>query len=125
MRSTFFVLAFIFSSTTAFARQYIQCSIMDDQSTDVMVVNLQTPENGTLFLSSGMQNPEDERVLVNIAFDKIQNGKHIFKVTDEQGKGSVSIPSEVMGVSSNFFLLELNFSEFSFGYSCFARIYND
>jgi len=66
-----FILALALSlSTSAFARQYIQCSVLNN-STDVAVVNLQTINDGTLFLSSGMQNSEDERILVKIEFDKI------------------------------------------------------
>ena len=65
------ILAFALTlSTSAFARQYIQCSSTDSYTTDVAVVNLTTVKGGTLFISSGMQNPEDERVVVKIAFDK-------------------------------------------------------
>lgn len=115
----------LLASTSVFARQYIQCSIADTHSTDVMVVNLQTEEGGTLFLSSGMQNPEDERVLVKIEFDRIEKNKHFFKVVGEVGKGEVAVPSNVIGKSSDFFMVDLSFAEYSFEYSCFARIYND
>lgn len=124
MKTILFILALTLTST-AFARQYFQCSVADVNSTDVMVVNLQTIEGGTLFLSSGMQNPEDERVLVNIEFDKIEGKKHIYKVVNENGNGYVSIPSEVIGKSSDFVLIELAFATFNFEYSCFTRIYND
>lgn len=118
------ILAFALSlSTSAFARQYIQCSTVD--TSDVMVVNLQTTKGGTLFLSSGMQNPEDERILVNIEFDKVQNNHHIFKVVGEVGEGSVAVPSNVIGKSSNSFLVDLMFADYNFSYSCFSRIYND
>jgi hypothetical protein len=112
-------------STSAFARQYIQCSTTGD-STDVMVVNLQDEgKQSTLFLSSGMQNPEDERLLVNIDFDKVDGLHTIFKVVGEVGSGSVAVPTEVLGKYSNFFIVELNFADYSYPYSCFSAIYNE
>ena len=112
-------------STSAFARQYIQCSTTGD-STDVMVVNLQDEgKQSTLFLSSGMQNPENERVLVNIDFDKVEGNHTIFKVVGEAGQGSVAVPTEVLGKYSNYFIVELNFADYSYPYSCFSAIYND
>lgn len=120
----FFILAFTLSSA-AFARQYFQCSVVDVNSTDVMVVNLQTVNGGTLFLSSGMQNPEDERILVNIEFDKVEGKNHIYKVVNKNGTGYVSIPSEVIGKPSNSLMIDLSFANFTFEYSCFTRIYND
>lgn len=124
MKSFLLALALVLSNA-AFARQYFQCSVTDINSTDVMVVNLQTEKGGTLFLSSGMQNPEDERILVNIEFEKVEGKKHIYKVVNENGEGFVSIPSEVIGKPSNFVMIELSFATFNFEYSCFTRIYND
>jgi hypothetical protein len=113
-------------STQAFARQYIQCRVADLDSTDVMVVNLQDPgKQSTLFISSGMQNPEDERMLLNIEFTRIDNNHHIFKIVNEEGKGNVAVPTEVIGKNSDFFKVDLNFAEYSFEYICFSRLYND
>jgi len=124
MKTLLLVLSLLLS-TSAFARQYMQCSIVDTDSTDVMVVNLTTEQGGTLFLSSGMQNPEDERILVKIQLDKIEGGEHIYKVINEEGEGKVAIPSSVIGTRSDFFKVDLIFAGYSFTYSCFARIYND
>lgn len=118
------VLLALTLSTSAFARQYIQCSVLGD-STDVAVVNLQTEKGGTLFLSSGMQNPEDERILVNIELDMIEGKNHVYKVVNENGEGQVSVPSDVIGKSSNNLVIDLSFSGINFQYSCFSRIYND
>lgn len=112
-------------SSEAFARQYIQCSYLGD-STDVAVVNLQTENEGTLFLSSGMQNPEDERILFDIAFDKIENNNHVFKLVNGSTEGQVTVPSSMIGQSANS--LEVNVTLIGYGmmeYSCFSRIYND
>lgn len=111
-------------STSAFARQYIQCSVMGD-STDVAVVNLTTEKGGTLFLSSGMQNPEDERILVNIEFEAVEGKNHVYKVVNENGAGHVAVPSSAIGKSSNDVVIDLVFAGYNIQYSCFSRIYND
>jgi hypothetical protein len=114
----------IFSSRV-FARQYIQCNSTDSYSSDVMVVNLQTANGGTLFVSSGMQNPEDERTLVNIAFEKEEAGNHIFSIVHHNFTGFVAVPSEIIGKTSSAFNVDLNFNGYFNRFSCFARIYND
>lgn len=114
---------YLFSSSV-YARQLFQCSLPEAEYTDVMVVNLQTPTSGTLFISSGMES-DDERLLVKIAFDRQEGSFSIFKVTNEQGEGQVSIPSEVLNKNSDSVNLNLSFASYNFTYSCFSRIYND
>lgn len=99
---------------------------MDYSTTDVMVVNLQTENGGTLFISSGMQNDESERLLMKLAFNKQENGKHVYDVI-HQGKvaGLIQLKSEQVGVKSDFLIVDFIFSGMKFEYSCFARIYND
>ena len=123
MKTLFFLLA-LSLSTSVLARQYIQCAVVGE-STDVAVVNLQTEDGGTLFLSSGMQNPEDERILVNIKFEIIDGTNHIYKVINENGEGSIAIPSSAIGKSRNDLMIDLVISGLTFQYSCFSRIYND
>ena len=123
MKTLFFLLA-LSLSPSVFARQYIQCAVVGE-STDVAVVNLQTEDGGTLFLSSGMQNPEDERILVNIKFQMIEGTNHIYKVINENGEGSIAIPSSAIGKSRNDLMIDLVLSGLTFQYSCFSRIYND
>lgn len=113
----------LFASTSAFARQYFQCSSMDMNSSDVMVVNLATKDGGTLMVSPGAEY--DERVVVKIKFDKVEDNKHVFKIVDETNSGSVAIPSEVVGKSVNSVNVDLAFGNYQFTFSCFARIYND
>ncbi len=121
----YFVLALaLLANSSAWARQYIQCSILGE-TTDVAVVNLETNKTGTLFLSSGMQNPEDERILLKIEFDKKENGLDVFKVLNANTEASVSVPSEVVGKSSDSLVIHLAYGNLQFDYSCFARIYND
>lgn len=121
MKSLILVLTLLLS-TSAFARQYIQCAT---QGSDVAVVNLLTEQSGTLFLSSGMENPDDERLLVNIELEKVKQGFHTYKVINENGEGSVHVPSSIINKSANNVKVDLTFSEYSFSYLCFSRIYND
>jgi hypothetical protein len=114
----------LLTTSTVWARQYIQCSILAD-STDVAVVNLTTNKTGTLFLSSGMQNPEDERILFNIEYSEKKNGVDIFKIVDGNVNGSVAVPSQVIGKAADSFDIHLVFGSVEFDYGCFSRIYND
>lgn len=119
------VLAVLLSATSAFARQYIQCSSLDYSTTDVAVVNLQTENGGTLFISSGMQNDESERTLVKIEKEKTKQGKVIFKIVNDNINGSVVLNKKDIGVNSDFILVDLDFNGYLVNYSCFSRIYND
>jgi hypothetical protein len=122
MKTTFLALALTFSSTV-FARQYIQCGTKDIYSTDVGVVNLTTEKGGTLFISSGMQNPEDERTLVNITFAKKENGKHFYNL--EGIDGFLTVPSAAIGKKSDYVEVDLTFNSYFVEFTCFSRIYND
>jgi hypothetical protein len=124
MKFLILALALTFSGTS-FARQYIQCSELDINSTEVMVVNLPTEKGGTLFLSSGMQNPEDERLLVDIQLEKIENDHHLFKVVTEGRQGQITVPSEVIGKAAKSFNIQLVFAGFHLEYGCFSSLYND
>lgn len=119
------ILLVAFFTTAAFGRQYIQCSNKDPQYTDVMVVNLPSAKLGTLFLSSGMQNPDDERLLVNIEFEKISQGQRTYRVTSGGVDGSVSIPEMIIGKFSDSFFIHLIFNGYEVDFSCFSRLYED
>ncbi len=123
MKSLIVALALSLTSS-AFARQYIQCSTLGDSS-DVAVVNFQTLNNGTVFLSSGMENSDADRLLLNIEFEKIENGHHVFKIVSDNGVGNVTLPSSIIGKSSNSFAVDVSFSGYGMSYSCFSRLYND
>lgn len=121
----FFALTIaLLTSSSVWARQYIQCSILAD-TTDVAVVNLTTNKTGTLFLSSGMQNPEDERLLLNIEYSDTKNGFEVFKIVDGHVEGSVAVPAKVVGKSADSFDIHLVFGNVELDFGCFSRIYND
>ena len=112
-------------TSSAFARQYIQCSTLDIDYTDVIVVNLQTTEGGTLFMSSGMQNDETDRLLVKIKKGQVENGKVHYTIVDQNEAGEVIIDSKDIGKAGNGFFIELAFNSYRGTYSCFSSIYND
>lgn len=118
-------LVVLLSTTSAFARQYIQCSSLDYSTTDVAVVNLQTTKGGTLFISSGMQNDESERTLVKIQKEKTSQGKVYFKIVHGGVKGHVVLNKSDIGKSSDLVLVDLDFNGYLVNFSCFSRIYND
>jgi hypothetical protein len=103
----------LFTSSSVWARQYIQCTILAE-TTDVAVVNLTTNKTGTLFLSSGMQNPEDERILLNIEYSDTKNGFEVFKILDGRVEGSVAVPTKVVGKSADSFDIHLVFGSVEF-----------
>ena len=118
------MLAFALSlSTTAFARQYIQCS--SNQSSEVAVVNLTSVNNGTLFISSGMENSEADRTVVKIKLEKVEAGNHVYKIIHDNVQGQVVLPSSAIGKASNFLTLDLDFAGYFIQYGCFSAIYND
>lgn len=123
MKSIVLALALTLS-TSAFARQYFQCTVVGD-STDVAVVNLQTINNGTLFLSTGMQDPYDDRILLNFQLAQVSASHHIYQVIHEASEGFLWIPSNAIGRSSDRMTIDLKFAGHNSSYICFSRIYND
>ncbi len=109
----------------AFGRQYIQCSSINPNDTDVMVLNLTTHKDGTLFLSSGMQNPDDERILVNVELEKIINNNYVYQVTSGGVEGAVSVPEVMIGKPSDSFFIHLEFNGYEADFGCFSRLYED
>ncbi len=118
-------LVVLLTATSAFARQYIQCSSMDNSTTDVAVLNLQTEKTGTFFISSGMQNDETERALFKIESATNKSDKVVYAISHKYGKGEVTIAKADIGVSSNFVIVEAVINGIGSRYSCFSRIYND
>ncbi len=88
-----------------------------------MVINLTDLKSGTVFVSPGMES--DDRLFVKISFDKIEIKRHIFKMVDAAEEGSIIIPSNVIGKSSDSVNIDLSYGSYNFTFSCFSRIYND
>jgi len=112
-------------SANAFSRQYIQCSNLDEMNSTAIVVNLETEDRGTLFITSGMENPEEERSLTQIKLRNISSGFHQYVSLNAQGDTEVIIPSQIINKSSDSLNIELSVNQYSFRFSCFSRIYTE
>ncbi len=124
MKYIILLLALVFSTTT-FARQYFQCANTDRELSDVMVINLTAEDKGTIFISSGMQNPEDERFVAKLELEKAENQIHYYQIRESHREGVVAIPSPSIGKSMDSVLVEFSFGSYQSTFSCFAKIYNE
>lgn len=128
MKSLLLVLAIVLSSS-AFARQYIQCG--DRTSWDGAVINLDG-DNSTLFMTNGVHLPDEDRVdmLKDLQFE-IKDATHSTFVTDGTVKDYVKVPNDVIGKYSNSFEVIMGHLNTVTGYTrerimyCFSAIYND
>lgn len=121
-------MAITFTSS-AFARQYIQCG--DRTSWDGAVINL-NGENSTLFMTNGVHLPDEDRVdmLKDLFFDS-QDENHMIYTTEGKIKDFVKVPVEVIGKYSSSFEVIMGHLNTENGYTrervmyCFSAIYND
>lgn len=109
-------------SSPLWARQYIQCHTTDEYSSDVMVINL-NGEKSTLFVSSGMQNPEDERTILSITLDHTENDFHYYKEVNFDKEVKIKIPSQIIGKTAKDFKVDLSFDQYELEFSCFSSLY--
>lgn len=119
----FALLCALVVSSSAFARQYIQCNT--NNTSEVAIVNLTTPQKGTFFVASGMEMPDDERFLADIVLAKVENGKHIYTILDDRGNGTLVLPSSEIYKKSDYLKVEMNLWSYRQVFSCFARMYPD
>jgi hypothetical protein len=118
----------LFTSSLSHARQYIQCA--HDNSWDRVVINLQG-EKSTLFMTDGVHNPHEIRILKPLFF--VDNDGSVAAYETNQGKVKevVLIPAAKLGVPSRLFEVIMrmqshsgdHYAEFKLG--CFSAIYPD
>lgn len=129
MKSVILLFSIVLSSS-AFARQYIQCG--DSTSWDGAVINLDG-ENSTLFMTNGVHLPDEDRIeMLKDLFFESEDSTHIIYITNEGTiKETVKIPREIIGKYSNGFEVILGHLNTENGYKlehvmyCFSAIYND
>lgn len=125
---TILLVALMAISVPAFSRQYIQCG--DSDSWDRAVVNLNGDES-TLFMTTGVHDPDELRILKDLNFDSETATEVIYRTNDGPVVEYVSIPLEAIGVYSNYLVVTISHTNTSSGYtqsrqmSCFSAIYND
>jgi hypothetical protein len=125
-------IAFVFLvlSFNTWAHQYIQCSSTNTNTTDMAVISL-SPIKNTLFLSSGVGNDDEIRVLKEISFSHENEESVFYKSENEITKEVISLPREIVGVQSDFFYVNLELTHFQSNqviiqeFSCYSRLYND
>jgi hypothetical protein len=129
MKASIVFLLFLVTST-AFARQYIQCSDLD--SWDRAVVNL-NGDASTLFMTNGVHLPDDEQINVLKALYFSENTTtHAVFVTDEGSvKDIIKVPLKAIGQYSSYVEVIFAHQNINSGYTyervmyCFSAIYND
>ena len=130
MKNIFIALTLITLSSSAFARQYIQCG--DSNSWDGAVINL-NGENSTLFMTNGVHLPDEDRVdmLKSLYFKGEDNSHAIYETDQGKIKDYVKVPLEVIGKYSSSFEVIMGHLNTDSGYThervmyCFSAIYND
>jgi len=125
-------LVLFLGASQAHARQYIQCAA--DGTFDRMVVNL-NGSRSTLFLTDGVHNPDEMRILKRIQEVEGTATHAVFESLpmNEQDDvlDRVMIPREWIGKASNSFDIEFQMIERSTGrmgtysFSCFSSLYQD
>lgn len=115
------VFALQLTSLTTYARQYTQCSTND--SSLYSVINLETPTEGTLFLTLGTET--DTHSLGQIYFLENKNGLNIYTVTGMVFEGTLSVPENLYGSKSETVQSILYAGHDTYVFNCFTRFYND
>jgi hypothetical protein len=122
MKKLVILFSLIFSPLS-FSRQYIQCSSPDTYSSEVIVVNLINEKEGTLFYASGMENPEDERLLFDIKFDSTALNWNQYLFANNNLSGMVRVPTAIINKVSDNLTVELQINGANLEFNCFSRIY--
>jgi hypothetical protein len=122
------LLTVITFSLPAFSRIYIQCA--DSNSWDRAVINL-NGDQSTLFMTNGVHLPDEIRVLKDLSLVSESTQELVYETTDGNIKDVVFIPVEDMQSSPNYFMVDLQHTRISSGYSqtrsmsCFSSTHND
>lgn len=94
------IFSVVFCTSFAEARQYIQCSQVDSDSTDRTVINLDG-DRSTLFMTTGADDPDELRILKSIQLISSDTNETIFQSSDAYSIETVKIPTEFIGQASN------------------------
>ena len=108
-----------------FARQYMQCSRLDYNGTDGMVVNLTSEKEGTLFLSLGMDEDNGpQEYLYNISLGNEEGNYNLYNVENEEGL-LLRIEKQNLGQEFDKGTVALRVNGSFFQFRCFSRMYQD
>ncbi|MBH48306.1 MAG: hypothetical protein CME71_09080 [Halobacteriovorax sp.] len=120
IRQIILVLGLLFLvALNAEARTYIQCA---GQASDRVVVNLDDAAS-TLFMTSGVDDPDEVRVLKKIKLYNETEKSFEYMSVDEEIM--VSVPRHVVGNILNGFEVILTFldSEYEYKMPCYSNVF--
>jgi hypothetical protein len=124
----FFALCALTLSTASFAHQYIQCASLDVNSWDRAVINLDGPKS-TLFMTTGVHDPNELRILKPISLLSVVGDKTIYQAKDQYSVETITLPTAIIGQYSSDFLVTIDFDavsgnvQMSQEMSCYSAIY--
>lgn len=128
---TLLVAALFCLTGVAHAHQYIQCaSATDLESTNRTVINL-AGKKSTLFMTTGLQDPEEQRILKSIKYIGTNGKNTIYQAQDDFSIETIAIPTALIGKSSNNFFLGLELRRVDGSIviaeelQCFSAIYDN
>jgi hypothetical protein len=113
-------------STLAFGRQYIQCA--HSNSWDRMVINLDG-EASTLFLTTGVHDPNELRVLKDLYLQSEGDDFTVYETRDGAVKEEVEIENQYLNRALGYFPVTFTMTKVDTGYSqtfelgCFSSIH--
>lgn len=111
-----FLIAF-----NAKARTYIQCA---GTANDRVVVNL-NGNASTLFMTTGVGDPDEVRVLKNIR--ELRSSEKFVEYVTTDDEILVTVPRKAVGSIINGFEVILSFvdSDYDYSLSCFSNVFED
>ena len=126
--------ALLFCASSSYAVQYIDCIPSDGLSADHVIVSLKSAQEGTLYLSSGLdENGESENSgVLALAQSKVDADQANYSASNTKADFSFSIPADLVMRATpahEYFTATLNLKMKSEKYGvddellCFARIY--
>lgn len=130
MRNLLIAVIALTFSTLSFGRQYIQCSSLDINSWDRMVINL-NGDKSTLFMTDGVHRDDETRVLKKIQYIETTATHTIYQSQDAYSIETVAIPNEYINVYASGFFVDVSLKQVGTNYgmefqvSCFSALYDD
>ena len=113
-------------STLAFGRQYIQCA--HSNTWDRTVINLDGDQS-TLFLTTGVHDPNELRILKDLYLQSKGDDFTVFETRDGLIKEEVEIENQYLDRALDYFPVTFSMTKVDSGYSqtfelgCFSSIH--
>jgi len=126
------LVLFSLVSLNSFAIQHYSCFPKDAWSTDRVVISLEKDhQQGTLFLSSGIQDDgtHDHSPVMPMSFIQVENKTNIYFAENEVAEFKVYLPQSSFDQNLDDveikLLMKNQFSEVTQNLNCYTRMYTD